>query len=242
MAEIVGSAEYMNSDYVQYQKKYRRNMRESDKVTIELIKANLPARDGLSLLDIGCHNGNLLYHLKAALPHVKMTGGDLFQGVIDGCCADPDLTGIDFAIMDVTDLRCPPMDVIVASAVLFRFDQEQHRAVWQGFHDRLKPGGIVVTFDFYNPFRQTLRIVEETETHPDGLVLNFWSQQLVRSQLTGIGFAEPHFQMFDIPIDLELRDPTDPLYTHTRTTADGKRLQFRGALYQPWCHLVAQRT
>ncbi|WP_096701974.1 class I SAM-dependent methyltransferase [Magnetospirillum sp. 15-1] len=85
MAEIVGSTQYMNSDYVEYQKKYRRDMRESDRVTSALIKDNLPAGDDLTLLDIGCHNGNLLYHLKNALPTLRMTGGDLFQGVIDGC-------------------------------------------------------------------------------------------------------------------------------------------------------------
>lgn len=241
MAEIVATTHYMNSDYVEYQKQYRRNMRESDKVTIALIKDNLPAGEDVTLLDIGCHNGNLLYHLKKALPALRMTGGDLFEGVIDGCRADPDLAGIDFQVMDVTKLDCPPMDFIVASAVLFRFDDAQHQTVWENIYRSLKPGGIAVTFDFYNPFRQTLRIVDETETHPDGLILTFRSQQSVRTRLREIGFTDINFQMFEIPIDLELQDPTDPIYTHTRRSADGKRLQFRGSLYQPWCHLVARK-
>jgi trans-aconitate methyltransferase len=241
MAEIVGSVGYMNNSYVEYQNKYRRNMRESDKATISLIKDNLPIGEGLRLLDIGCHNGNLLYHLRQAMPQIHMTGGDLFQGVIDRCLADQDLIGIDFHVMDLTDLHCPPVDIIVASAVLFRFDEQQHSNIWQRFFDLLRPDGLVVTFDFYNSFRQNIRVIEETETHPEGLVLNFWSQQLVRAQLTKIGFTDLQFQMFDIPIDLELQDPTDPLYTHTRQTCDGKRLQFRGALYQPWCHLVTRK-
>jgi len=244
MAEIVGSDKYMNSDYVEYQRKYRKNIRESDKVTIELIKKNVLTREkaeDLSLLDIGCHNGNLLYHLKAALPQIKMMGGDLFQGVIDECRADPDLAGIDFDVMDVTDLRCEPVDIIVVSAVLARFSREEHKNIWQSFYDILKPNGIVISFDWYNPFRQSLRIIEETETHPNGLILNFWSQELVKDQLIEIGFVKYQFQMFEIPIDLELKDPSDPLYTHTRLTVDGNRLQFRGALYQPWCHLVAHK-
>jgi len=218
MAEIVGSDKYMNSDYVEYQKKYRKNIRESDKVTIELVRENLLSRenhDDLSLLDIGCHNGNLLYHLKVALPQIKMMGGDLFQGVIDECRADPDLAGINFDVMDVTNLQHLSVDIIVISAVLSRFSEKQHYSIWKSLYDNLKPGGFVVTFDYYNPFRQSLQIVEETETHPDGLTLNFWSQELVKDQLIKIGFVKHQFQMFEIPVDLELKDPSDPLYTHT---------------------------
>jgi SAM-dependent methyltransferase len=241
MAEIVGSSKYMNITYMDYQKKYRQTMRESDKVTISLIQENLPRSEALRLLDIGCHNGNLLFHLKQAMPQLKMIGGDLFQGVIDQCRVDQDLVGIEFQVMDITDLSCSPVDVIVASAVLFRFDEKQHSNIWQRFFEVLRPGGFVVTFDFYNPFRQSLRVAEETEMHPEGLILNFWSQHLVRAQLQKIGFEDIRFQMFEIPIDLELQDPTDPLPTHTRPTSDGKRLQFRGALFQPWCHLIARK-
>jgi SAM-dependent methyltransferase len=241
MAEIVGSSEYMNTTYIDYQKKYRQTMRESDKVTISLIQDNLPRGEGLRLLDIGCHNGNLLYHLKQAMPQLQLIGGDLFQGVIDQCRADQDLIGIDFHVMDVTDLACTPVDIIVASAVLFRFDEQQHSNIWRRFFEILRPGGLVITFDLYNPFRQNIKIVEETDMHRGGLILNFWSQHLVRAQLQKIGFEDIRFQMFEIPIDLELQDSTDPLPTHTRQTSDGKRLQFRGALFQPWCHLVTRK-
>jgi SAM-dependent methyltransferase len=239
MAEIVGSVDYMNNTYIGYQRKYRGDIRESDRVTISLVRDNLPKGKNLRLLDIGCHSGNLLFHLKQALPQLRLIGGDLFQGVIETCRADPDLSGIEFEVMDLTDLQCAPVDIIVASAVLFRFEEEQHGRIWQRFFELLKPGGIVVTFDFYNPFDQNLRLVESTVMHPEGLLLNFWSQQLVMSQLIKIGFKDIQFRMFQIPIDLILQVPTDPLYTYTKQTLDGERLQFRGALYQPWCHLVA---
>ena len=241
MTGIVGSAEYMNTTYIDYQRKYRRNMRESDKVTISLIQQNLPIGEDLRLLDIGCHNGNLLYHLKQAMPQLQLIGGDLFQGVIDKCRVDQDLVGIDFQVMDLTDLHSPPVNIIVASAVLSRFDQQQLSNIWKRFFELLRPGGLIVSFDWYNPFRQSLRIVEYTEMHPEGLLLNFWSQHLIRSKLQKIGFRDTRFQMFEIPIDLELQDPTDPLPTHTRQTSDGQRLQFRGALFQPWCHLVTRK-
>jgi len=241
MAEITGSPEYMAKTYVDYQKKYRENIRESDKTIIELIQKNISFPEGKSLLDIGCHNGNLLFHIKNTIPSFSLYGIDLFPDVIEVCRNDPDLKGIKFDTMNILDLHCDPVDVIVVSAVLFRFSDTEHLKIWQSFHDRLKAGGLVFSFDFYNPFCQTLRIIEETETHPEGLVLNFRPQQDVATMLAKIGFLEYQFNMFQIPIDLDLQGPTDPLYTYTKRLANNERLQFRGALYQPWCHLVAKK-
>lgn len=241
MAGITGSPEYMAKTYVDYQKKYRENIRESDKALIELIQKNVPSPKGKSLLDIGCHNGNLLFHIKNTIPNLSLHGIDLFSDVIEGCRNDPDLKGIKFDTMNILDLHCEPVDVIVVSAVLFRFSDEEHLKIWRSFYDKLKVGGLVLSFDFYNPFRQTLRIVEETETHPEGLVLNFRPQQTIAAMLTKIGFLDSRFNMFQIPIDLDLQDPADPLYTHTKRLANNGRLQFRGALYQPWCHLVVKK-
>ncbi|MDZ4252734.1 MAG: class I SAM-dependent methyltransferase [Sulfuritalea sp.] len=232
----------MANDYVEYQKKYRKNIRESDRELIKLVDQNVPDRIGKVLLDIGCHNGNLLFHVKDLLPGFSLRGVDLFPDVIDKCRKDPDLFGIEFSAMDLLDLQCEPVDVIVISAVLSRFDDVQHRKIWQSLYNKIKPGGVIISFEWYNPFKQTLRIVEETYTHPEGLVLHFRSQSAVRALLDGIGFRQCEFHMFEIPIDLELQDPTDPLYTHTRRLENGERLQFRGALYQPWCHLVARKA
>lgn len=60
--------DYVVGAYMHYQQKYAVTMRESDKVLITLIRdtlqKNFSPNDNVSLLDIGCHNGNFLMHLK----------------------------------------------------------------------------------------------------------------------------------------------------------------------------------
>lgn len=242
MARMVGSPEYMATEYVDYQKKYRAHIRESDKVTLSLIERFMPERAGKALLDVGCHNGNMLYHIKTSLPGFILKGIDIFPEVIQACRQDKDLDEIEFSVMDVLNIDIDPVDVIVASAVLSRFSDQEHEKIWHLFFSMLNPGGCVISFEWYNPFRQTLRIVEETDAHPDGLILNFRSQNYVEKLLGGIGFQEKKFTMFEIPIDLNVGDRQSPLHTYTEQLIDGRRLQFRGSLYQPWCHLVAQKS
>jgi trans-aconitate methyltransferase len=242
MAGLTGSIGYMAGSYVDYQKKYRASMRQSDRVLLDLIAAKVPRRDGRSLLDLGCHNGNFLYHVRRVLPGFTLTGVDLYDEVLAQCRADPDLDGISFAAMDLRALTCDPADVVVASAVLSRFSDAEHAHVWAQIASVTKPGGLVAVFDWYNPFNQTLRIIEETAAHPEGLVLNFRAQSDVRKVLERTGFRDIEFRAFEIPIDLPLPDTGEVLTTHTIKAADGSRLQFRGALYQPWTHLTARRA
>ena len=242
MAALTGSTEYMAKSYVEYQKRYRTTMRESDKVFLSILADKFPHSHGRSLLDVGCHNGNLLYHIKQNLPGFRLIGVDLFEEVLEDCRVDPELSGIEFRQIDVRKLDVTPVDVILISGVLFRFSDEDHDTIWRQLGACVKPGGYVIVFDFYNPFNQTLRIVEETPMHPEGLVLTVRPQSKVRATLGAVDFDDVEFRPFEIPIDLPLNDPVDPLMTYTRTLSDGARLQFRGSLYQPWTHLIARRT
>jgi hypothetical protein len=96
-------------------------------------------------------------------------------------------------------------------------------------------------FDYYTPFRQTLRIVEESERHPEGLIINIRSQHDMRRMLEGMGFDDLRFKPFEIPMDLPFPPDADPNKTYTRKTTDKLKLQFRGSLFQPRCHLLARR-
>jgi hypothetical protein len=242
MAQITGSAAYMAQKYFEYQKKYRTEPRESDKFLLGLIRQKVGDVRGKSLLDIGCHNGNLLYQMKTELPGLRLRGGDLFADVIAQCQAEPDMAGIDFDVMDILDLKGAPADIVVVNAVLFRFDDRQHAQAWKSVAGMIQSGGWVFVFDFYHGFDQTLRIVEETPEHPEGLILTFRPQAAVAETLKGLGFTDITFQPFRIGIDLPLSNPRSALYTHTRPLAGGDRLLFRGTLCQPWCHLAARKA
>jgi trans-aconitate methyltransferase len=233
----------MQNEYAKYQEQYRAKLKDSDAQILRLIDGLLPkGGKGNTIVDIGCHTGNLLHHLKRRYPEAQLAGWDIFPAVIDAARMDPELASVTFDVMSVLDVQAAGLaDVAVLSAVLFRFGDREHETAWRQIGKTLKPGGHAVVLDFYHEFRQTLRIVDETDVHPDGLTLNLRSRWDVEKQLQSLGFDQVRFFPFEISIDLARKDPGDPVTTYTCGTLDGRRLQFRGALYQPWCHLTARK-
>lgn len=239
--------EYVTRDYLEYQKKYAQNMRESDKVLLRLIAGAAeqprPEADGpLRLLDIGCSNGNLLVHLRKLLPDAELHGGDLYPEILEHCRANPELAGAHFEVMDVRDLPAEPRyDVVVSNAVIHRFRDPEFLLTVRSLGRVLRPGGWLFAFEFYHPYEQQVELVERTALHPEGLTLVYRSFSQVARLLREHGFAEVRFLPFDIPIDLP--KPADPGDTRTFTvrTEAGERLNFRGCLCTPWCHLVARK-
>jgi len=150
------------------------------------------------------------------------------------------LQGIKFEVMDLLSMDVRDVaDVLILSAVLARFSDDEHERGWRAIASAIRPAGAAIVFDWYHPFRQTVRIVDETGAHPKGLILTLRSQIYIANLLGDIGFAQPEFAPFKISIDLPLKDPADGVSTYTRQAKDGERLQFRGAIYQPWCHMLA---
>jgi SAM-dependent methyltransferase len=234
-------------DYNAYQAKYAKQMRESDKVLVGIIRDVLKSRDESAsrakLLDIGCSTGNLLLHLKRLLPDVELVGGDLAESSLAECRANAELKGISFQTLNILELpKAIRYDVIVVNAVLYMMEDEQFRLAAKSMADALNPGGHVVIFDFFHPFEQDLSIIESSKTHPNGLRLRFRPMSLATQMLTAAGLGNPQFRPFTLPIDLPRNPDNSELISYTVDTRDGTRLPFRGTLFQPWCHLSAQKT
>lgn len=229
--------------YDAYQDAYRSKMRESDSVLIDLIAKTIGAPQ-FRLLDIGCSTGNLLFHLKNRFPSASLTGGDLAQSSIDKCRADPALAGIAFDILDMCDLAgVAPSDVIVANAVAVYFDWETYARAARSVCAALKPGGTYVAFEWMHPFSvQDITIIETSEWHPQGLKIHFRPMRKVEAVMREAGFCQVEFHPFELPIDLPFGGYDADVGTYTRKDENGHRMAFRGALYQPWCHLVATKA
>ena len=225
MAKQLESPSYMQNGYAKYQEKYRTRLKDSDAQILRLIGGLLPkGGKGSTIVDIGCHTGNLLLHLKRLYPQAGLLGWDIFPAVIEACGEDPELAGVKFEVMNVLNIRPERLaDVAIVSAVLSRFGDEEHETAWRQLCKVLKPGGHAVVFEWYHEFRQTLRVIDETDLHPDGLTINMRSRHAMEKQLQDIGFDEARFFPFEISVDLERKDPGDGVSTYTRRTADGQR-------------------
>jgi SAM-dependent methyltransferase len=242
----VTDARHMKS-YAEYQQRYAGKVRESDKVLIGLVRdvvgTYYPPPQSPALLDIGCSTGNLLRHLKHQVPGLRLRGGDLARAVIAGCRADPGLADIAFAELNVLDLAGQgPVELITANAILCVLDQAEFDAALRNIAGALKPGGWFLAFDWLHPFEQEIAIEETTRGFPGGFRFYWRGFERVERALSQAGFDKPLFKPFSMPVDLER--PADPgdVTSYTVKTAEGRRLSFRGALCQPWCHLTARKV
>jgi len=227
--------------YSEYQKKYASTVRESDKVLISMVRAAAGAGTP-SLLDIGCSTGNLLLHLKRAVPSARLVGGDMAPGIIAECGANPELAGIEFVEMNMLSMdRARHYDIIVANAALMFFTEEEFTQAIVSLAGALSPGGQFLIFDLFHPFEQELAIVETSVLHPKGLQLYFRSYAAVSRAFATAGLTAPAFRAFEIPIDLPRPAAATDVTTYTESTVDGRRLNFRGSLFQPWCHVQSSK-
>jgi len=232
------------SDYNFYQTKYAKQMRESDKVIIKLIQeavaALKPVNRRLRLLDVGCSTGNLLLHVKRIFTDMELSGCDLALSSLEKCRANPELSGIEFKVLNLLKLPAEICDIVIVNAVLYMMEDDQFEHSIKNLANCLPRGGKLIVFDFFHPFNQHLSIIEKSRSHPDGLRLVFRPMDMVTRILAEAGFCDPDFRPFVLPIDLPLKNDGE-LVSYTVANSDGRRLPFRGALSQPWCHLVAKK-
>lgn len=250
MFEQFSYQDYVNDEqflkaYNAYQARYATNMRESDKVIVSMVRS-LVEKAGdrrLRVLDIGCSTGNLLLHLKRMVPEADYIGGDLAQSSLERCRANSDLADIVFEQMDITDLRPDSFDIVIVNAVLYMFDENQYSKALNSLHKSLNNNGSAIIYDFAHPFtQQNLVIYETTLWHPEGLRLCFRPMNLVRESISRVGFECIEFYPFELPIELPKPGYDENVVTYTVNTKAEGRLMFRGALYQPWCHMIARKS
>ena len=239
--DYVGDEAHMAA-YAEYQRKYSHQIRESDRKLISLIARHVGDGRGKELLDIGCSTGNLLRHLKHAIPQLQLEGADIVASIIAANSDAPDLKGIRFSVLNMLEMPADrQFDVVVANAALmFLADHEFERAV-ENLGRAVRFGGLFAAFDLFHPFEETVSVVERSQAHPNGLKMAFRSYEEVRRALAKAGLHAPEFFPWFMPMDLPR--PSDPadLTTYTIKSDQGERLSFRGVLYQSWCHMTALR-
>lgn len=230
--------------YNDYQNKHKISIRESDKFILDQVARIAEGRQNVSVLDIGCSTGNLLYHLRNLVPGLRLEGADLAQQSIEQCRRDPDLTGIEFSIRDMCDLpEDAGCDIVIANAVAVYFDWDTYKRAMASTFAALKHGGVYIAFEWIHKFSvQDIAITETSHMHPDGLKIHFRPMTRVGDVMKACGFSDVKFFPFEMPFDLPFPGYDAEVVSYTRKDEHGERMTFRGALYQPWCHMVARKA
>lgn len=240
------SDEKFLAEYNAYQARYAGTVRESDKVIISLVKDLVTKADGrtLKVLDIGCSTGNLLLHLKRMVPDAEYVGGDLAKSSLDECRKNPDLAGIEFEEMDILNLGArEEYDIVIANAVAVYFTWPEYEQALASVSAVLKPDGSYIAFEWLHPFtNQDLAIYETTLGHPEGIRICFRPIPKVMRKLEAVGLKDNGFMPFELPIDLPMPGYDEEVVTYTVNGQAGNRMMFRGALFQPWCHMIARKA
>jgi hypothetical protein len=172
---------------------------------------------------------------------MKLTGGELAEPSLAAARTNPELAGIEFRMMDMLDIQ-GRYDCIIANAVAVYFEWEEYEKALQSVTNALNLGGTYIAFEWLHPHNQELRIVETCQSHPDGLKYWYRPYGRVSRILDSSGMEHTEFHPFFMPFDIpEPEDKSGDTVTYTCRLDDGNRVSMRGALLQPWCHMVARK-
>jgi len=240
--------EYVNAknhheSYISYQRKYIDSPRESDKVILEMLEKQLGAQSA-SVLDVGCSQGNLLRHIRRKFPSLELFGCDLSQDEVDAAKElTTDEDNISFFCMDLAQPNSlEQYDCIVLNAILFSISNTDISLALSNLAKLVKKKGTVIVFDFFHTKAHNLMILEEVlveNGYHNNLEINFrnvyWFEERIRKH----GLILESYHPFNIPVDLVENE--DSLTSFTTKTELGTRITFRGALAQPWSHLLLRK-
>ncbi|MFN8574824.1 MAG: ubiquinone/menaquinone biosynthesis methyltransferase [Gemmatimonadaceae bacterium] len=137
--------------------------------------AALPA--GGQAVDVACGTGDLAYAMAAARPGATVTGIDLSARMIDEAERRPErpqCPNVSFAVGDLMQLQLPDAsaDVVTAGYALRNVPD------WQGglreLARVLRPGGCLLTLDFYRPSLAPWRALYLGYLRAAGDVVGWW--------------------------------------------------------------------
>jgi SAM-dependent methyltransferase len=220
-----------------YNYKYRDSMREMDRLLFDELRSRYPSDAELTIIDLGCGNGNFLYHVKSVFPRARLAGKDLAGTTISHCKEDPALQGIEFACGDLTEP--PPLeerhkfDVVILIAVLSVFPPDVLSRALENISMYLKPGGRLLNIDGYHDFGErdyiAVEIYPNRSVSPDLDVMKYVypSKPEMTRLLHDRGFADVSYRDFSISFCLDYPHG-NPFGTHTIECADGKKTKHVG--------------
>ena len=203
--------------------------KEDFKTIATKLDALLDADRTYDVADVGCGNGELLYHLHKRHPHWRLHGFDHTPDFIDTARRFPGLAGVEFACRDLWEID-GAYDVVLATCFLPLFRDIE--APLGKLLDICRDGGYVLATGLFNPFDIEVRVEFCDNTNPQTrgewrTDFNRHSQASVRRMLAqrarSIEFEECDYDIHMPP------DPERPVRVWTFKDDAGRTCLINGA-------------
>ncbi|CCQ60389.1 hypothetical protein CWATWH0401_2607 [Crocosphaera watsonii WH 0401] len=226
---------------------YRRfigNEPEMTKCLKSLVKTRLNTSAAYRVLDIGCGNGNTLYHLNTSFPHWHYLGVDVVPGLVEESRRlFGEFKNIEFATGDahiVDEKFSEPFDLVLLWRVLSGLEDWQ-KALKSACKVTRKGGHLIIA-TVLNEADVDIAMVRRDYTASGGIQeapLRIFSLPKFQGFCESLGIQNFFWQPFNMPIDIPR--PEKGLGTFTVRLEDDHRLQLSGgALIDHWkfVHIV----
>ena len=225
--------------YRDYQRRALEREPEMTKLLRALLAERLDAARAYSVLDIGCGNGNTMFHLRAHHPHWTFLGVDVVPELVeDGRRLFEGIDGVELEVADAhtvdEQLAGRRFEVVLLWRVLQGLS-DWSRALAAAFR-LAAPGGHVIVSTLVNDADVDLALTMRDYTAAGEVKeapLRIFSGPRVEAACRELGATELEVTPFAIQVDLPR--PETGLNTFTVPLADGHRLQYAGgALVDHW--------
>ena len=230
--------------YKEYQLKARNNEPEMTKFLKVLLKKRFQEADPLDVLEVGCGNGNTLFHLRKDFPVWKYSGFDVVQDLItqgQELFHDQDLN------LFVADAELEQPDLLNKFDLVLVWRMLQGLQDWQkslqSCSSFVRKGGCMLISTLVNEDDVYLDCVM-TEHTATGSVrdvpIKIFSLRQMREELAKLGLEIEHMDSFQMPIAID--PPENGLNTYTVKMQDQSNMQLAGGLLVDHWKLIFARA
>lgn len=211
---------------------YKCNTKDSFKFIGNRIHAQLKKGNGggLSILDVGCSNGDFLYYLSTLYPDAELFGVDILQDLLDRAKSDfiklnrqvPTFFNGD--IVSSIGLPKRKFDMVFLNGVIGIFDNLLKPL--ENFSKLISDNGVGYIWSSFNNYN--LDIFNKVRVNGNNYLesgWNIWSKDSVLNVCNKYGMSGVYY---DFKISIDLEQMSDPLRSWTVKLENGDRIIING--------------
>lgn len=204
--------------------------KEDHKNIIRVLRDKIDTKIPLHLVDVGCANGELLYHLHREFPHWRMDGIDFTEDYILTARNFRGLLGVNFQVASLFDVN-GKWDVVLSTGVVEIFSDPTD--VLRKLVSLTRAGGLMIADGRFNEVDMDVRLQFRDRSPPSRSQewRTDWNLHAQRTVLEAIEKQVRSVTFQDVEMNIDIpRDPAKPA-AHTWTFRDeaGRALQTNGA-------------